>query len=385
MSIYLDNAATTKLDKRVLTKMMPYLEDSYANASSIHFLGQENYTVLEDARARIAKVLSADIRGLYFSSGATESNNFAIKGVMAANSDKGNKIIISAIEHSSVLETAKELKQDGYEVEIISVDKNGQINLKELESKIDNKTVMISIMAVNNEIGSIQPVEKIAKLAKAKNVFFHCDATQAVPYLDINIAKWDIDLLSLSAHKFYGPKGVGLAYVRPGIKIKPLLSGGEQENHKRAGTYNLPGIVGMTYALELVYKERDKHIKKVSQLQQTLYNKIMKEIPDVYINGSFKNRVPANLNLRFHGIEGEAILMDLSMKDICVSTGSACSAQNLSTSYVLRAIGLKDWDLNSNIRFSLGKYNTLAEINKTVTALKETVKRLRKFSSVIKH
>lgn len=382
MKIYLDNAATTKLDRRVLNKMLPYLEESYANASSIHFLGQENYTALEEAREKMAQLLGADSRSLYFTSGATESNNIALKGVMMANRDKGNKIIVSAIEHSAVLETAKELKQDGFVVEIVSVDKNGQVNLKELAQMIDDKTVMISIMAVNNEIGCIEPIEKIAKLAKEKNVLFHCDATQAIPYLDINIAKWGVDLLSLSAHKFYGPKGVGLFYAKSGLKFRPLLSGGEQENHKRAGTYNVPGIIGMAYALELAYKERDKHLKKVTDLQQVLYNKIMKEIPQVYLNGSLKNRVPANLNLRFHGIEGEAILIDISMKGICVSTGSACSATDLRASYVLKAIGLDKNMLNSNIRFSLGRYNTKKEIDYTIKCLKETVKRLRNFSPI---
>ncbi|MEI7620437.1 MAG: cysteine desulfurase family protein, partial [Candidatus Falkowbacteria bacterium] len=244
-------------------------------------------------------------------------------------------------------------------------------------------TVLVSVMAVNNEIGVIQDIAKISELVHLKGAYFHTDAVQAVPYLNLDIKKLKIDFMSLSAHKFYGPLGVGLAFINPEIKIKPLIIGGGQENGLRAGTYNIPGIVGLTEALLLSYKEKTAYIKKVKTLRDYFWDKIKKEIPDVYINGSFKKRTPNNLNIRFRRIEGEAILMDLSFKGIYVSTGSACSAQNLKVSATLKAIGLDPNDLNSNIRFSLGRYNTKTEIDYTVKCLKDTVKRLRMFTPII--
>ncbi|MCX6798176.1 MAG: cysteine desulfurase family protein [Candidatus Falkowbacteria bacterium] len=382
MKVYLDNAATTPLDERVLAKMKPYFSLEYANASAIHFMGQKNNLVLASARLRVAKVLHAEPGGIVFTSGASEANNFILRGVMAANRDKGNHLIVSAIEHPCVYQTAKNLKAEGYEVDFAPIKSGGLVDLEALAKMIKPTTVLVSIMAVNNEIGVIQDLKKIAALIHKKGAYFHSDIVQAIPWLKIDLDKMGIDLASLSAHKFYGPKGVGLAYGRKGIKIKALIAGGEQENGLRAGTYNLPGIVGLTEALELAYKEREKNIKKIKQLRDYLAAKIKKDIPSIKINGSLKARTPNNLNVMFHGIEGEAILMDLSLKGICVSTGSACSAHNLKTSYVLQALGLSLNDLNSNIRFSLGKYNTKAEIDYTVKCLKETVKRLRSFSPI---
>lgn len=382
MKVYLDNAATTPLDPRVLAKMRPYFLKDYANASAIHFLGQKNNLALEAARSKVAQILGAEAKGIIFTSGASEANNFILKGVMAANRDKGNHLIVSAIEHPCVYQTAKNLKNRGYEVDFLPVNSEGLVDLKKLDKMIKPSTVLVSVMAVNNEIGVIQDLKKIADLVHKKGAYLHSDIVQAIPWLELDLDKLGLDLASLSAHKFYGPKGVGLAYIKKGIKVQPLIVGGEQENGLRAGTYNLPGIIGLAEALDLAYQERDKTIKSVGKLRDYLWQKIKKEIPQVKLNGALAGRTPNNLNVMFHGIEGEAILMDLSLKGICVSTGSACSAHNLKTSYVLQAIGLSLNNLNSNIRFSLGKHNTKAEVDYTVKCLKETVKRLRAFSPI---
>ena len=384
MKIYLDNSATTRLDPRVLADMKPYLTGEYGNASSIHYMGQNNNLVLEAARDKIAKILGAPARGIVFTSGASESNNLIIKGVMFANSEKGKRLIVSAIEHPCVLQSARQLIKHGFELDIAPVTEAGLIDLVALEKLIRPDTVLVSIMAVNNEIGTIADLKTIAKLVHDKGAYFHSDIVQSIPYLDINIEDLGLDFASLSAHKFYGPKGVGIAYLNPKIKIEPLIAGGEQENGTRAGTYNLPGIVGFAKSLELVYQEKTEHINKVKELRDYMWERIKTEIPEVYLNGSLSKRTPNNLNILFARIEGEAILMDLSMKGICVSTGSACSAHNLKTSYVLQAIGLTLDNLNSNIRFTLGKFNNKKEIDYTVDALKKTVTRLRKFTPIKK-
>jgi len=384
MKIYLDNSATTKLDPRVLAEIKPYLTSEYGNASSIHYMGQKNNLVLEAARDKVAKILGAPSRGIIFTSGASESNNLIIKGVMFANKEKGKHLIVSAIEHPCVLQSARQLIKHGFELDLAPVTEDGLIDLKALEKLIRPDTVLVSVMAVNNEIGSIQDLKKISKLVHDKGAYFHSDVVQAIPYLDINIEDLGLDFASLSAHKFYGPKGVGVAYVNPKVKIEPLIAGGEQENGLRAGTYNIAGIVGLASALELAYQEKTEHIAKMYELRDYMWQRISQEIPEVHLNGSLAERTPNNLNILFSRIEGEAILMDLSMKGICVSTGSACSAHNLKTSYVLQAIGLTLDNLNSNIRFTLGKFNNKKEIDYTVEALKKTVKRLRKFTPIKK-
>lgn len=380
--IYLDNAATTRLDPRVLTKMMPYLTDNYANASSIHEFGQQAYSDLMKAKERVAKILNGSVDNIVFTSGATESNNFIIKGIARANKEKGNKIIVSSIEHPCVLQSARELIKEGFKVIELPVNKDGLVELESLEKVIDDKTILVSVMTVNNEIGTIQDIKGLANIAHKHGAFFHTDAVQAVPYLKIDIKKLEVDFLSLSAHKFYGPKGVGLAYINRDIKIKPLIVGGGQENNYRSGTYNLAGITGFSFALELAYKERDKYIKRVKELRNYLWKSLNKEISGLKVNGTLQKRIPANLNIMFGQIEGEAILIDLSSKGICVSTGSACSAFDLKASHVLKAIGLNDHNLNSNIRFSLGRFNTKKEIDYTIRAFKKTVARLRKFSPI---
>jgi cysteine desulfurase len=382
MKVYLDNAATTSLDPRVFAQMKPYFLTKYGNASSIHTLGQEAFLDLQSAKEKVAKVLGGEADSVIFTSSATEANNLIVKGVALANQTKGNKIIVSSIEHPCVRESANELARAGFKVEFVPVNSEGIVTPEALEKLMDKETILVSIMTVNNEIGTIQDIAALAKVAHKYGAYFHTDAVQAVPYLKIDIKKMGIDLLSLSAHKFNGPKGVGLAYIGRGIKIKPLIVGGGQENGIRSGTYNLPGIMGLAYALELAYKERSIYLKKVKSLRDYLWQQIKKQITNVQVNGSLTKRVPANLNVMFGSIEGEAILMDLSFKGINVSTGSACSATDLRASYVLRAIGLDKNKLNSNIRFSLGRYNTKKEIDYTVKCLKETVKRLRSFSPI---
>ncbi|MDD2354036.1 MAG: cysteine desulfurase family protein [Patescibacteria group bacterium] len=383
MTIYLDNAATTPLDPRVLKKMLPYFSEKFANPASIHALGQDAFITLEGAREKVANILNAPIDSIVFTSGATEANNLIIKGLAEANKNENKKrIIISAIEHPCVREAAKRLTTLGYTIDYLPANKQGIVTPKALENLMNDDVLLVSVMMVNNEIGTISDIKKLASVAHRFGAYFHSDAVQAVPYLNIDIKALKVDFLTLSAHKFYGPKGVGLAYINPKIKINALILGGGQENNIRSGTHNLPGIIGLSEALYLAYKERDKYLKKISKLQIYFWEKLKKEIPEILLNGSWEKRVPANLNVLFRYIEGEAILMDLSQKGICVSTGSACSASDLRASYVLKEIGLDKNYLNSNIRFSLGRYTTKAELDYTVKALKETVKRLRAFSPI---
>ncbi len=384
MQVYLDNAATTRLDVRVLAKMKPYLTTKYANPSSIHLPGQAAFLDLSKARRTIAKLLNGESESVIFTASATEANNLIIKGVARANrTEKKDKIIVSAIEHPCVRDSALELEKEGFKVEFVPVNSEGLVLPEELEKLMDNTVILVSVMAVNNEIGTIQDIAALAKIAHLFGAYFHTDAVQAVPYLKLDVKKMGLDSLTLSAHKFYGPKGVGLAYINRKIKIRPLIVGGGQEDGLRSGTYNLPGIIGLAAALELAYKERSVYLKKVTALRDHFWKTIKKEIPEVKLNGSLKQRVPANLNIMFGYIEGEAILIDLSFKGVHVSTGSACSATNLKSSHVLRAIGLEKNFLNSNIRFTFGRYNTKAEIDYTILKLKGTVKRLRSFSPVV--
>lgn len=382
MQVYLDNAATTKIDKRVLKKMMPYYESKYGNASSVHFMGQENDIKINQCKKNIAEILNGEADNIIFTSSATEANNLIIKGVMRANRDKGTHFLISSIEHPCVLSSARELLDEGFSFDYISVDSKGIVDLEDLRKKIKPETVLISVMAVNNEIGTIQPMEEIGRISKAKGIYFHTDAVQAVPYLNIDIAKWGVDFLSLSSHKFYGPQGVGLAYINKKVKIRPIIVGGGQENGLRAGTYNMAGIVGFTEALKLAYAERVAYLKKVKSLRDLFLKEMQKKIKNIRVNGDLKNRTANNLNIMFEGIEGEAVLIDLSLNDICVSTGSACSAQNLKVSSVITAMGIDSKYMNSNVRFTWGRYNTVKEINFVINKLAKTVERLRKFSPI---
>lgn len=382
MNVYLDNSATTKVDPRVLEKMKPYFSEKYGNASSIHMMGQENSIVLTKCKEEIAKLINGDPESIIFTGCATEANNLIIKGVAEKNEEKGKHILISAIEHPSIKKAAEYLMKYGFDIELIPVNSEGLVELEQVKKMIKPETILISVMTVNNEIGTIQPVREIAAFAKKNDILFHTDAVQAVPYVDLDVKGWGIDFLSLSAHKFNGPLGIGIAYLADKRSVTPLVHGGGQEYNVRGGTYNIPGIVGTTEAMKLAYAEKDEYINRVTELTQYLWKRIQEEIDDVSLNGSTEHRTPNNLNVLFRRIEGEAILMDLSTKGVNVSTGSACSAENLRASSVLSEIGLKDNDLNSNIRFTLGKFNTKEEIDYTVDCLKDTVERLRSFTPI---
>jgi len=379
-NIYLDNAATTRLDDEVLQKMMPYLKENYGNASSIYKLGLEARNAIEDSRAKIASILNCNSDEIYFTAGGSESDNTAIKGIARANRKKGNHIITSKIEHPAVLESCKDLEKEGFEISYISVNENGIINLEELKKAIKPTTILITIMFANNEIGTIQPIEKIGKIAKENNVYFHTDAVQAVGSLKIDVQKLNIDSLSLSGHKFYGPKGVGALYVKTGVQFKKYISGGHQERNKRAGTENVAGIVGIGKAIELAYDKLEKHNKKIKELRD-YYEKLVKgKIPYIKINGNIENRLPGNSNISFRFIEGESLLLNLDLKGICASSGSACTSGSLDPSHVLLAIGLPHEIAHGSLRISIGKYNTKEEIDYLVENLFEIVNRLREMS-----
>jgi cysteine desulfurase len=382
MQVYLDNSATTKPDKKVIKEILSFYQKNYANPSSIHFSGQKNYVILEKARERIAKNLGTSSDRIIFTSGATESNNFILSGVMRANQQKGKHLIISSIEHPSVYQTSLALAKEGYEVDFLPVNKKGIVKIEELKKLLKKSTVLVSVMSANNEIGTIQPIEEIAKIVKKNNSYFHSDLTQSIAYRDINIDNLFLDFASLSAHKFHGPTGVGLAIINSQVKIKPLIIGGEQENSLRSGTYNLADIIGLDIALDIAVKNRQENVEKIKELRNYFWHNLKKEIKGVSVNGCMRRRLVNNLNVLFSGVEGEAILIDLSDKGIEVSTGSACSASNLKSSYVLSAIGLKDDNLNSNIRFSLSKDNTKEELDYTIKKLKIIINRLRSFSPI---
>lgn len=379
MKVYFDNAATTAIAKPVLAKMMPYLTDNFANPSSIHNPGRAANVVLEEQRALVAQLLGVDRAGIYFTGSATEANNLILTGVAQAYQSKEKKrIIISQIEHPSVSEVAKRLAKQGIKVDYLAVDGNGVASYKDLEQMMGEDVLLVSVMAVNNELGSIAPLKKMATLAHKYKAFFHSDAVQSIPYF--NALSLGVDFASYSAHKFAGPKGVGLAYINPEIRIPGLIIGGGQEKNLRAGTYNLANIVGLAQALKLSLAKKDQQIKKLEELREYFISAIKTNFPEVKQNGSKASSVPGIVNLMFPYIEGEAILMDLSAQGISVSTGSACSATDLQASPVLKAIGLKDHYLNSSVRFSFSANNTKAEIDYTIKALIKTVKRLRSFS-----
>ena len=379
-NIYFDNAATTKLDEEVLQEMIPYLKENYGNASSIYKLGRESRKAVEDSREKIAKILNCKPNEIYFTAGGSESDNTAIKGIARANKSNGNHIITSKIEHPAVLETCKQLEKEGFEISYISVDENGIINLEELKKAIKPATVLITIMFANNEIGTIQPIEEIGEIAKENNIYFHTDAVQAVGSVKIDVKKLNIDSLSLSGHKFYGPKGIGALYVRTGVKFEKFVNGGHQERNKRAGTENVAGIVGIGKAIELAYNNLDEHNNKIKELRDYYVEQVKEKIPYIKINGDMEKRLPGNSNISFRFIEGEGLLLNLDLKGICASSGSACTSGSLDPSHVLLAIGLPHEIAHGSLRITIGKYNTKEEIDYLVKNLVEIVNRLREMS-----
>ena len=379
-NIYFDNAATTKLDDEVLKEMLPYLKDNYGNPSSIYKLGREARKAIEDSREKIAKVLNCKANEIYFTAGGSESYNTAIKGIAKANKKRGNHIITSKIEHPAVLETCKQLEKEGFEITYISVDEKGIVDLEELKKSIKPTTILITIMFANNEIGTIQPIEEIGKIAKGNNIYFHTDSVQAVGSIKIDVQKLNIDSLSLSGHKFYGPKGVGALYVKTGVPFEKFISGGHQERNKRAGTENVAGIVGIGKAIELAYENLDEYNKKIKELRDYYVKQVEEKIPYIKINGDMEKRLPGNSNISFRFIEGEGLLLNLDLKGICASSGSACTSGSLDPSHVLLAIGLPHEIAHGSLRVSIGKYNTKEEIDYLIENLMEIVTRLREMS-----
>lgn len=380
MEIYLDNAATTQMDDIVFEKMIPYLKDNFGNPSSAYKIGRDNKEIIENARKEVAEILNANPSEIYFTSGGSEADNMALKGIALANIEKGKHIITSKIEHPAVLDTCKELEREGFEISYIGVDENGIIDLTELENKVRKDTILISIMFANNEIGTIQPIKKISKIAKENDIVFHTDSVQAIGNIRIDVKEMNIDSLSLSAHKFYGPKGIGVLYLRDGIKFRKYLNGGHQERNKRAGTENVAGIVGLAKAMSLSYKNLEENNKQTIELRDYFIDEIKKNIEKIQINGDLEDRLPGNINVSFKFVEADNILYELDKRGIYIATGSACTTGSIESSHVLKAIGLSDVMAHSTIRISIGKYNTREEIDYTIKCLIEIVNNLRRLS-----
>lgn len=385
-SIYLDNSATTYTDPEVLEEMLPYFTQEYGNASSQHFFGREALKAVDKARERVAKAIGCKPSEVYFTSGGTESDNWAIKGIAHAHSDKGRHIITSVIEHPAVIKTCNALEKEGFEVTYLPVDGEGFISLDALEKAIRKDTVLISIMTANNEMGAIQPISEIGAIAKRHGVYFHTDAVQAIGNVPIDVVKDNVDLLSMSGHKFYGPKGVGVLYKRNGLKIGRFMDGGEQERNLRASTINTPAIVGMGKAIEMAVENMSKNNAHIASLRDRFVAQVLDKIDSIYYNGpkDTLKRLPSNANFSFEYIEGESILMHLDMAGIAVSSGSACSSGSLEPSYVLLSIGVPIEVAHGSIRFSFGKNNTQDEVDYTVDVLVETVRKLREMSPLFK-
>lgn len=379
MAIYLDNAATTPVRKEVLLAMEPYFSEKYGNPSSMHQLGLEANYAVSESREKIANILNCASDEIIFTSGGTESVNFAIKGTAFAHK-KGN-IITQKTEHHAVLHTCKWLETRGFEITYLNVDKFGLVNLKDVESAIKKDTILVSIMYANNEIGTIQPIKEIADICKRKKVLFHTDACQAAGYSDIDVKKLGIDLMTINGSKIYGPKGVGLLYVKKGVRLTPLIHGGGQEFGLRSGTENVPAIVGFAKALELAQKEKEIESKRLTILRDKLISELLK-IPNSRLNGHPTTRLPNNANISFYGVEGESVLLMLNEKGIFASTGSACSARSLEPSHVLLAIGLKhDW-AHGSIRFSLGQTTSKTDIDHVLRVFPKIISDLRGISPV---
>lgn len=378
--VYVDNAATTKIKPEVLEKMMPYLSEYYGNPSSIYKIARESKKAIENARQNVADAFNCEAREIIFTSGASEADNWAIKGIAYALKDKGNHIITTKIEHHAVLHTTEFLEKEGYEVTYLDVDENGLIDLNQLENAITDKTILISIIFANNEIGTIQPIKEIGEIAKKHKVIFHTDAVQAVGNVEIDVNELNIDMMSLTAHKIYGPKGTGALYIRKGMKLFPYIHGGMQELKRRAGTENIAGIVGFGEAIKLATNNIAEKVEKISNLRDLYIEKVLEEIPYVKLNGHRTKRLCNNANFSFRFIEGEALLLSLDMKGICASSGSACTSGSLDPSHVLLAIGLPHEIAHGSLRVTFGDFNTEEDVSYVVDSLKVIVERLRNMS-----
>ncbi len=380
--IYMDHAATTQVDQEVMEVMLPYFTTYYGNASSFHSYGREAHDAMEDARKKVAELIGAESDEIIFTAGGTEADNIAIKGV-AYKKEKGT-IITSSIEHPAVLETCRALEREGFNVTYLPVDRFGMVQPPDVESAKKDETIIISIMHANNEIGTVQPIKEIAKIASENGIPFHADAVQSAGKVSIDVKRMNIDLLSLSSHKIYGPKGVGALYIKKGVKINPIIHGGGHERGLRSSTENIPGIVGFGKACELAKKRMDTDVPYLIKLRDKLINNTLDKIEESYLNGHSTKRLPNNAHFRFTAIEGESLIMSLDDKGIAASTGSACSSKKLEPSHVLMAIGLNEVEAHGSLRLTLGRENTDEELEYVLEALPEVVERLREISPLWK-
>lgn len=378
--IYLDHAATTGIDSAVLQKMMPFFSENFGNANSQHAFGRNAVRYVDEARDTIAKLIGAKPNEIYFTSGGTESDNWAIRGIAHAKKEQGNHLIISAIEHPAMISTAKELKKEGFEITLLPVDEFGVVDLKALKESIRPETIFIGVMTANNEIGTIQPIKEISEIAQEHKIVFFTDAVQAAGAIKLNVNEPKVDMMSFSGHKFYGPKGIGVLYIRSGLKIGKVITGGHQERTMRGGTTNVPAIVGMAEAFKLANEQLEENYQYVKSLRDRFIKRVLNEIPFVKLNGHPENRLPSNANFSFRYVEGESLLFSLDLAGIAVSSGSACSSGSLEPSHVLLATGLPEGLAHGSIRFSFGKHNTVEDVDYTVDKLKEVVVKLRNLS-----
>ena len=373
---YFDHAGTTPIKEEVVQEMFPYLTREFGNPSSLYSIGRKAKRAIEDARKKVANLIGANANEIYFTGCGSESDNTAIKGIAFLNKEKGNHIITSKIEHHAILDSCKFLEKQGFEITYLNVDKEGKINISELENSINKSTILISIMTANNEIGTIQPIEEISKIAKIHNITFHTDSVQAVGNIPIDVQKMGIDMLSMSAHKIYGPKGVGALYVKDGIEFEKFINGGHQEKNKRSGTENVAGIVGFGKACELARKNLDKYQEHLKNLRDYYIKQIQEKVQHTKLNGHPIDRLPGNANISFKGIEGETLLLKLDLQGICASSGSACNSGSNNPSHVLTAIGLEEEFAKGALRVTFGESNTKEDIDFLIDKIVETIEEL---------
>ena len=382
--IYLDYAATTPTHPEVVKAMLPYFTEEFGNPSSIHSYGQEAKGAMEEVRAKVADLIGARSEEIVFTSGGTEADNFALKGVAFANESKGNHIITSSIEHHAVIETGKFLQRRGFKVTYLPVDEYGLVDPEDVRKAITGKTILISVMHANNEVGTVEPIAEIGKITKEAGIYFHTDAVQTVGHILVDVNELGVDLLSISAHKLYGPKGTGALYIRKGTKLVSFKHGGEQERRRRASTENVPGIVGFGKAAELAQQEMSEEAKRLTYLRNQLVSGLLERIDHTRLNGHPVNRLPNNVNISVDYVEGESMLLNLDLEGICASTGSACSSSSLEPSHVLLAMGFSHEQAHGSLRFSLGKWTTEEEIGQVLDILPRIVAKLRAMSPLLK-
>ena len=383
--VYLDYAATTPTHPKVVKAMMPYFTEAFGNPSSIYSYGQEAKRAVEESRGKIANLIGARNEEIIFTSGGTEADNFTLTGIAYANESKGNHIITSSIEHHAVMETCKFLGRRGFKVTYLPVDKYGLVDPDDVRKSITANTILISIMHANNEVGTIEPIAEIGKIAKEAGIYFHTDAVQAVGHIPVNVNELEVDLLAMSAHKLYGPKGIGALYVRKGTRITPFLHGGDQERKRRASTENTPGIIGFSAAAELAQRDMSQEAKRLIHLRDRLIKGLLEQIDHSHLNGHPQKRLPNNVNVSIEFIEGESMLLNLDLESIAASTGSACSSSSLEPSYVLLAMGLHHEQAHGSLRFSLGRWTSEEDVGQVIEVLPRIVAKLRAMSPLLKN